>query len=321
MPEGALDLKGFYERMYVYQSYCWFAFIRQDFLMYYRYTRRWVDLFNSEPAMIGVETGHYIKGVHNLLNAHFDLRNFSGFEKTLKEFENFATSDQALQHDNFRVQSFVYLYSAKLNQHLMSGSFAEGLHLVPVIEAKLQEYVLHIDKHRVFVINYKIATLYFGNGDYARSIDYLQKVINSQTDLRIDLQCYARLVHLLAHYELGNFEIIEYLIKSVYRFMAKMQNLTIVEEEMFKFLRKTFHVPRKKLLKELEVFLTKIKVFEKSRFETRAFAYLDIISWLESKMQQTTMSNVIKAKYNSSKRSLPHPLPQKTSPSLTEPDD
>ena len=27
------------------QSYCWYAFIRQDFLMYYRYTQKWVDLF------------------------------------------------------------------------------------------------------------------------------------------------------------------------------------------------------------------------------------------------------------------------------------
>ena len=36
-----------------------------------------------------------------------------------------------------------------------------------------------------------------------------------------DLQCYARLLHLMAHYELGNFEIMESLIKSVYRFMAK----------------------------------------------------------------------------------------------------
>jgi hypothetical protein len=72
-------------------------------------------------------------------------------------------------------------------------------------------------------------------GDYATCIDYLQRIINDNVDLRYDLQCYARLLHLMAHYELHNYEIIEYLTKSVYRFMAKMENLTVVEEEMFRF--------------------------------------------------------------------------------------
>ena len=61
-------------------------------------------------------------------------------------------------------------------------------------------------------------------------------------DLRIDLQCYARLLHMMSHYELGNYDIMESLIKSVYRFMAKMKNLTVVEEEMFAFLRSSFDV-------------------------------------------------------------------------------
>ncbi len=69
------NCEGFYEKLYLYQSYCWYAFIRQDFLMYYRYTQKWVDLFEKEPFMIEIETTHYIKGMHNLLGAHFDLHN------------------------------------------------------------------------------------------------------------------------------------------------------------------------------------------------------------------------------------------------------
>src|SRR3954463_513910 len=100
LPPNAHKLAGFYEKLYLYQSYCWYAFIRQDFLMYYRYTRKWVELFNEQEFMIGVETGHYIKGMHNLLNAHFDLRNFKKFDQVLKQFEKFAASDVARQHDN-----------------------------------------------------------------------------------------------------------------------------------------------------------------------------------------------------------------------------
>jgi len=302
LPMEAHHHKGFYERLYLYQSYCWFAFIRQDFLMYYRYTQKWVNLFDAQELMKSLETGHYIKGMHNLLNAHFDLRNFRQFDVALQKFEDFSASPVAAHHDNFRVQTFVYVYSAKLNRHFMLGTFGDGLVLVSHIEEKLKEYALYLDPHRILVLNYKIATLYFGNGNYATSIDYLQKIINHTVDLRTDLQCYARLMHLMAHYELGNYEIIESLIKSVYRFMAKMQNLTVIEEEMFRFLRRSFHVPRKKLQPEFEKFLSNIKQYEKSRFETRSFAYLDVISWVESKIYNKTMSQVIHEKYLASRR-------------------
>src|SRR5258706_14478241 len=124
--------------------------------------------------MINIQQGFYIKGLHNLLNAHFYLRNYKKFEITLRQFERFAESPIANKHDNHRVQTFIYITSAKLNQHFMLGTFAEGLLMIPSIEEKLEEYELFIDTHRVLVFNYKIATLYFGSGDYNTSIDYLQ---------------------------------------------------------------------------------------------------------------------------------------------------
>ena len=303
LPSDAHKQKGFYERMYLYQSYNWFSFIRQDFLQYYRYAQKWVNLFKEFPEMINVETGHYIKGMHNLMNAHFDLRNHQQLDIVLKEFEEFAPSKIVQHHDNFRVQVFVSIQQAKINRHFMRGTFKEGLPLIPYIEQKLEEYSLFLDKHRILVFNYKIASLYFGSGDYNTAIDYVQRIINEPIDLRGDLQCYARLLHLLAHYELGNFGLMEPLTKSVFRFMAKMENLTVVEEEIFKFLRNSLQFSRHRVRQELELFLQKIKHLEKNRFETRAFAYLDIISWVESKVYNKPMSQVINEKYlNSRKR-------------------
>ena len=302
LPPDAFTQTGFYERLFLYQSYSWYAFIRQDFLQYYRYTKKWVELFTEQPLMIRVETGHYIKGLHNLLNAHFDLRNFSEFEKTLKIFEKVAQTERVKDHDNFRIQAFIYISIARINQHFMMGTFKQGLSLIPGIEEKLENYHLFIDHHRVLVLNYKIAMLYFGSGDFNRCIDYLQRIINDKTDLRYDLQCYARLVHLMAHYELGNDMLMEPLTKSVYRFMARMDNLTVVEEAMFKFLRKSISLSPRQLKPEMEKFLFDVKHLEKNRFETRSFAYLDIISWVESKVYEKPMGAVIQEKYLRSKR-------------------
>ncbi|HEU4472840.1 MAG TPA: hypothetical protein VFR58_17220 [Flavisolibacter sp.] len=304
LPADAWEQTGFYEKLYLFQSYSWYAFIRQDFLMYYRYTQKWVNLFHEHPLMTRVETGHFIKGMHNLLNSHFDLRNYRRFAITLADFEAFAQTPRVQENDNFRIQCFLYIAQARINRHFLMGSFNQGLELVPGIEDKLREYALFIDRHRVLVLTYKIATLYFGSGEYDTCIDYLQRIIHEHVDLRYDLQCYARLLHLIAHYELGNHELMEYLSKSVYRFMAKMKNLTLMEEEILKFLRRSFYIPRERMKPELEKFLEKIRQFEKNRFQTRVFVYLDLISWVESKVYNKPFSSIITRKYEASKRSF-----------------
>ena len=252
--------------------------------------------------MIRVETANYIKGLHTLLSSCFYLRNNEKLREVLLHFENFAQTPRVQEHDSFRIQTFVYISSAKINQHILKGTFAQGISLVPGILKQLNDDNLFIDEHRILIINYKIASLYFGNEDYGTTIDYLQKIINESSDVRSDLQCYARLLHLICHYELGNFSLVEYLTKSVYRFMAKRGNLTVIEEEIFSFLRKSFKVPRSELRAALEKLLIKIKTLEKNRLETRSFTYLDIISWLESKLQRKTLSEVLQTKYANSKK-------------------
>jgi len=297
LPVNASEQQGFYEKLYLYQSFTWYSFIRQDWVMYYRYTQKWVNLFEEQPLMKRVETGHYIKGLHNLLNALFDLRHHQKLDDAIKRLETFAQTERVQENDNFRVQSFLYVVQAKINTHFLKGTFKEGLLLIPHIEEKLKENAVFIDPHRVMVLDYKIASLYFGSGDFDTCIDYLQKIINDDVGLRYDLQCYARLQHLLAHYELGNYELVEYLSRSVYRFMAKMKNLTLLEEEILKFLRRSFSLSPDKIKKELQVFLQRIKKFERNRLQTRVFVYLDIVSWVESKVYQRPLAEIIHKKY------------------------
>ncbi len=304
LPEETKNAQGFYERLYLYQSYCWYAFIRQDFLQYYRYTQKWVDLFSEYPNMYDMETAHYIKGMHNLMGAHFDLRNAKKLQESVEEFERFSHRKVVRKNDINHILVFVYLTTARINIHFLEGSFSEGLKQVPYIEEKLKEYELYIDRHRILVFYYKIACLYFGAEKNERAIEYLNKIINWKVDLRTDLQCYARLLHLIAHYELGNFDLLEYLTKSVYRFMAKMESLSAVEEEMFHFLRRSFRVNAHALRPEFENLLEKLKKYENNPLETRAFSYLDVISWLESKINNVPVQNVIRDKYLASRKKI-----------------
>ncbi|MBM3444048.1 MAG: hypothetical protein FJX83_03565 [Bacteroidetes bacterium] len=299
LPERAIEAEGFYERLYLYQSQAWYGFILQDFLVYYRNCQRWVDLFEREPQMIRAEPQHFIKGMHNILNAHFLLRNDKKFLHEKNRFEAFSNSAEGKATINSRVQCFVYLYLAKLNRHFLAGSFSEGLTLVPVIEEGLKKFALHIDRHRTLVFYYKIACLFFGCGDYNQAITYLNKIIHWNADLRSDLQCYARMLHLIAHFELGNNSIIEHQLKSLYRFMSKMENLSTVELRIFDFLRNAIGMSRARARSAFQQLHEQLKELEGRPTESRSFMYLDIVSWLESKIRKVPVQTVIADRYRS----------------------
>ena len=79
-----------------------------------------------------------------------------------------------------------------------------------------------------------------------------------------------------------------------------------MEEEIFSFLHKAFHLSPKELKTEFEVLLQKLKNIESDKSALRAFAYLDIISWLESKISNIPVQEVIQKKYRERKKSSRH---------------
>ncbi|MCP9753047.1 hypothetical protein [Ferruginibacter sp. HRS2-29] len=287
----------FFGKAYLHQSYCWYYIIQLDFTRYYRHAEKWVQLFDEHPEAKKEDPFLYVKAVHNLLNALFIIGRHEKMNFELKQLEKFYALAGGFS-ENLEIQTFVYLYTARINQHFLEGTFTEGLALVKPIEEKLKQYQQYIDMHRVLVFYYKIASLYFGSGDNEKAVDYLNKIIHLKVgQLRTDIQCFARLLHLIAHYELGNMELVEYLIKSVYRFLSKMENLDAVLTEIFAFLRRSLSSKPADIKKSFIALRDKLETVSTSKYNRRSYQYLDIVSWLESKIDGIPVQDVIRRKF------------------------
>ena len=116
-------------------------------------------------------------------------------------------------------------------------------------------------------------------------------------DLHADLQCFARILHLIAHYELENYTLVEYLVKSVYHFIAKNKDLSEVMQEIIRFLRKNVYTHPRELKQAFAELKDRLLTISKNPYEKRSFLYLDIISWLESKITGRTVQDVIREKF------------------------
>lgn len=288
---------GFREKLWYNQAYLWYSFIIQDFISCYKYAKRWVSLFDKSPHLIAVHPVFYIKGNHYVLESLFYLNRVKQFETTLDSFETIIGSTHIPEDDNIIVLSFFYVYSNKLNLKFMKAEYSGGEELLDTINKRIERYRDKVDRHHVMILYYKMACLYFGNRNYSKCIFFLKKIIDDKTtQLREDLVCFTLILNLAAHYEAGQDYRLEALIKTTRVFLSKMNHLHEVQKALIQFLGKLPEVSPLDLKNEFIKFHAILSQYENHPFERRAFLYLDLLSWLESHINDEPIANVIARK-------------------------
>ncbi len=297
LPEYDLEQLDFHERLYLFQAYSWYHYMNQDFSNYYRYTLRWYNLFSEYPEMVEAQTAMYLKSIHNLLTSLYFSLSYDRFMEVLAVLEDIPNRGliRNLNHEGlFQLYHYIHL----VNKHFLTGTFTEGTNSMPELAQLIRENPYDWDKHRILVFYYKIACMYFGSSDWDSSITYLNKIINAKTaDFRGDIQSFARILNLIAHYELDNQILLQYQVKSVYRYLAKMSELHDVQNEIFKFLRKTPKILKRDVKEQFARLHQKLSRLSNKPYDRRAFLYLDILSWLESKIEDRPVEDVIHERF------------------------
>ena len=297
MPVYEYDTLGFREKLWLYKAHLWYSFLIQDFLSCYKYAKRWVLLFEDNPTMIERNPVFFLKGQHYLLESLFYLKLSTKFDVALQRLEGLKDDPHFPKGDNLDTLLFLYIQSNKLNHRFMVGDYEDFEPLVTEVMEGIKSPKYRIDEHHIMVFYYKIACLYFGAENHTKCIEYLAKIINAKSlKTRQDLMCFARLLNLIAHYEAAKDYHLESLLRSTYKFLLKMDDLHEVQREMINFVQELRDIYPHELRGAFKKLYKKLKVYEDDPYERRAFLYLDVLSWLESKIQNRPVADVIKEK-------------------------
>lgn len=287
----------FHERLYLYQAWMWYYYIRHDFVQCYRYAKKWTGLFDERPELKSAYYDHYIRATSRLMDVMFMTRQHDRLGDLIKKFEKEMPEIRIIT-DNVIIMSQLCLLQGKINYRFMEGNFSDGIKLAKEVDNFLAEYGHKVDEHYRMLLNYKVACMYFGGGDYKKCIAYLHTIISiPNPQFRRDLQVFARILHLIASYEVGDDYSLEYQVKNVHAFIMKLNDMHAVQHGIISFLKRIPHTYASDFKGELIRLYEEIKPYEKHPYERRPFFYLDIISWLESKIQNKPIAEIIREKY------------------------
>ncbi len=290
----------FLEQFYYYQASVWYYYIQHDFARCYRHSRLWVALFDAHPRMKVLMYDNYMKGCSRILEGLFIMQRYRPFVEYLDRFEQEFDS-LARQNNNAFILSHRILYTARIHKCFFEGTFKEGTWLIREVESFIGRYSKHLDIHYKMLMNYKFACLYFGDGNYLKCMEYLARIIGTKDPhVRRDLQCYARMLNLIASYEAGVDYNLDYQIRSVYSFLVKMNDMHEVQREMLSFLKRLNTIYADHLKDELKILYERLKPYETHPYERRTFYYLDVLSWLESKITGKSVGEIIRRKFRES---------------------
>ncbi|WP_185873807.1 hypothetical protein [Blattabacterium cuenoti] len=296
----------FYEKLFLYQSQVWYHYIRQDFIMCYQYSYKWLELFNNHKTAKKIVPVSYLKGYHYLLNALFYLNYYSKFITILKKFEKEVKNNEIIFNGNTQILIFMYKYTNQINKHYMEGTFLEGVKkIIPPLLKDFNKISNRLDTHYIMIIYYKIACLYFGSGDYKNTIQYLLKIIeNKKKNIRKDLQCFSRLLYLIACYDSGLDENMYQKIQSTYKFFIKMEDWDIVQKKIIYFFKNIGNIYPHQIKGQFQKLKDNLIKYYNHPYEKRTFLYLDVISWLSSKIENKSIENIIKEKFLKNKNNI-----------------
>ncbi|MCD6067299.1 MAG: hypothetical protein K0S33_2125 [Bacteroidetes bacterium] len=286
------------ELLYLYITISAYYFFVQDLKNGYKYAKKCLQVFDEHPALMKAKTELYIKALNNLLVAQNKLFLYSEFRETHHRLVSLKRQKQIILTENLQLNLFKAIYIHEINRHFMLGEFKSGTRIVNALEKELLNFIPKLNKNTVMTFYYKIACLYFGNYQFKTAIKWLNHIINEKaSDLREDLQSFARILRLICYFELNDAEMINYNIRATYRFLQKKQSFIRYQQLIMNFLRTIKKTDTQtKTITRFRELKTNMQKLENNRFEKRAFIYFDIVSWLESKIENRSMQDIVKKK-------------------------
>ncbi|MFT4663997.1 MAG: hypothetical protein ACI8YQ_002160 [Polaribacter sp.] len=225
----------------------------------------------------------YFSTLNNFLIDSLMLRKFDALDEGLLKLEQAKEDPAFVKIKNLKSRVFRQTMMLQLNRAMASGTYERAIVLMPKLKEGLSEFEKQIEPQHKIAIQYLTAYLLFKNKDYEEVINWTN-VLLQKTDESIlsEYFHYTRWLNLIAHFELGNYQLVGSLLRQTKRYVRQNRKLMKTEALLFKTLKKATGLADKRragaMVREMEKPLVALKTEERLFFQ-----YLDLEEWVKGR--------------------------------------
>ena len=254
------------------------------------YYKKILLLMESLPHQIEEDPVKYVNIFYNLLCSVLSLKQYEEL------FEMIPKLKSMLRKFQFPVSIHLRTCHLELSAYLYTGQVNKGLTLLTEIEDHLKKEK-NTNERSKLLLSMEIAMLYFTNRDYHNSLVNLNLALNKK-NIGGEYYNFAKVFQLIVHFEKGNTELLPYISKSVYRHLMQKKQLHKIESVFIQFIRTRIHTIRtvKDQVEAFKALREELVKISDDLMEARFLEFFDIISWLESKIENRPFDEILREK-------------------------
>lgn len=247
----------------------------------YAHSAESLALVESYPMDVRLDRLNYLGRLHYHTVLSIRVGRYAEARRTAAKLDSLHISNQALLARRARLA-----FSCRLDV-LMIDFDHEG---IAALAADLEEIRREEEDAftRQLCLGHAVilAAAQYINGLLNEAARTLHPVINdNRPGFRNDVLCTARLLQLMIHYDRGDIELLPYMIRSTYRFMARYGGITEVDRAILRSMRRLANlVTRDDLLHEFARLRDELAAIGEDAPESSTSVVRDVLPWLESKI-------------------------------------
>lgn len=265
---------------------------------YIQLTQLAVNKIEEHPDYIDQHIMQYIKLLNNLMATLSEHGRFAEYEKyhsVLKKIPSrfpVANTQKIKTIISMRITIRNYFHAVNTARLEEAFQWIKEIEKMLVINREL------ISSTHKIMFMYQVAYSYFINGNFRKALQWVNKILTEGTSPdKLYFHCFARIMGMVVHLELGNFNLLESQLKSNIRFFSKKNKLYTLESVFFQFIKN--YLKSSGTEKQNKLLFTAFKNALKkdvSPLEKKVLEYFDFESWIESKLSGNSMVAFLPAK-------------------------
>jgi len=241
------------------------------------YRAKLVDYLEQFPHINKENSIHYLSSVHNLLMHSLVVKDYKSFANYLDKVKNFKISSAREQS---AVLDMLCLF--ELGYYNETKQYDKAIEFVNEIFETHSNIKSILNSEHYYLVHYHTALAYFNIGDYKNALVWINKVINlTSKNLRVDIKAATYVLNIITHYELSNFILLPYLVKTTLDFLKNSKMLRPIDKffiSIFSNISATSNQQQKALF-----FNKKLCSIKKLKLEESIISDIDYMDWLARK--------------------------------------
>jgi hypothetical protein len=259
------------------------------------YWQEFVDELEELKSIPKNRIEEYISNLNNLMFLQLEALLFDKAWSNCQKMVALINHEHVKNNAHLIVKVKERVIEFKLEYYLLSYQYQEALQYQTTNQKEIVDIYGQVGDFRKLVIDYVQTSIYLCNQmpqDASFSIEqvFANKVLKQHQYIYSG----AMIINLLIHFELGNYQLLESLLLNTYRMMYKRKLLYKSEKIIFKYLKKYLRMlTNEEIMDSFKSLKQELQEVRTHKFERNFLPNFDLVVWIESKIQEKSMSEII----------------------------